>query len=59
MCRKKFVLKFKSIVCGQQITYSEEYLIAHILSGDLLSLNESVIFWRFLIFFNILNVFVQ
>ena len=41
MCRKKIVLKFKSIVWGQQITYSEEYLIAHILSGDLLSLNES------------------
>ena len=39
--------------------YSEEYLIAHILSGDLLSLNESVIFWRFFIIFNILNVFVQ
>ena len=59
MCHKKIVLKFKSIVCGQQITYSEEYLIAHILSGDLLSLNESVIFWRFFIIFNILNVFVQ
>ena len=29
------------------------------LSGDLLSLNESVIFWRFFIIFNILNVFVQ
>ena len=59
MCRKKIVLKFKSIICRQQITYSEEYSIAHILSGDLLSLNESVIFWRFFISFNILNVFVH
>ena len=34
-------------------------IIVHILSGDLLSLNESVIFWTFFIIFNILNVFVQ
>ena len=31
----------------------------YILWGDLLSLNENVIFWRFFIIFNILNVFVQ
>ena len=39
--------------------YSKEYIIAHILSGDSLGLNENVIFWRFFIIFNILNVFVQ
>ena len=33
-------------------------MIVHILSGDLLSLNENLIFWRFFIIFNILNVFV-
>ena len=62
MCHNKIVLKFKSIFIfywGRQITYSEEYIIAHILSGDLLSLNENAIFWRFFIIFNILNVFVQ
>ena len=59
MCRKKIGLKFKSIEMRTTKTYSEEYLIAHILSGDLLSLNESVIFWRFFIIFNILIVFVQ
>ena len=40
------------------ITCSEKYIIIHILSGDLLSLYENVIFWRFFIIFNISNVFV-
>ena len=38
------------------MTYSEKYIIIHILRGDLLNLNENVIFWRLLIIFNILNV---
>ena len=59
MCHKKIVLKFKSIVMRKKIVYSEKYIIVHILSGDLLSLNENVIFWRFFIIFNILNVFVR
>ena len=33
-------------------------MIIYILWGDLLSLNENVILWRFFIIFNILNVFV-
>ena len=36
-----------------------KYIIIYILWGNLLSLNENVIFWRFFIIFNILNVFVQ
>ena len=44
---------------NNKITYSEKYIIVHILSGDLLSLNENVIFWRFFLIFNILNVFVR
>ena len=59
MCHKKIVLKFKSIVMRTTNYYLEEYIIAHILSGDLFGLNENVIFWRFFIIFNILNVFVQ
>ena len=59
MCHKKIVLKFKSIVMRTTNNLSEEYIIAHILSGDLLGLNENVIFWRFFMIFNILNVFVQ
>ena len=47
---KQIVLKIKSIVI--------KYVIIHILSGDLLSLYENVIFWRFFIIFNISNVFV-
>ena len=39
-----------------EVRYSEKYIIIHILRGDFLSLNESVIFWRFFIIFNILNV---
>ena len=40
------------------MTYSEKYIIIHVLRGDLLSSNENVIFWRFFIISNILNVFV-
>ena len=59
MCHKKILVKCKTIVIGQTITHSEKYIIVHILRGDLLSLNENVIFWRFFIIFDILNVFVQ
>ena len=41
MGHKKNRLKTKSIV-----TYPEKYITLHILSGDLLSLNENVIFWK-------------
>ena len=34
-------------------------MIIYISWGDLLSLNENVIFWRFFIIFNILNVLVR
>ena len=44
---------------NNKIKCSEKYIIVYILSGDLLSLNKNVIFWRFLITFNILNVFVR
>ena len=59
--KKKKKKRFKNqINCNekQQITYSEKYIIVLILSGDL-SLTVNVIFWRFFIFFNILNVFVR
>ena len=36
-------------------TYSEKYIIIYILRGDLLSFNQGVIFWRFVIIFNILK----
>ena len=54
--------RFKNLIncnADNKITYSEKYIIVHILSSDLLSLNKNVIFWRFFITFNILNVFVR
>ena len=59
MCHKKIVLKFKSTVMRTTNNLFRRVHNAHILSGELLNLNESVIFWRFFIIFNILNVFVQ
>ena len=56
--KKRFKMQIHCNV-DDKINYSEEYTIAHILNGDLLSLNENVIFWRFFIIFNILNVLVK
>ena len=39
-------------------TYSDKDIIMHILRGDLLSFNKNVMFWRFFIIFNILNISV-
>ena len=55
---RKNRFKSKSIVMQTTNNLSEKYIIIHILRGDLLSLNENVIFWRFFIIFNILNVSV-
>ena len=60
MCYKRIVLKTKSIVMRTtNNVFRKVLIILHILSGDLLSLNKNVIFWRFFITFNILNVFVR
>ena len=59
MCPKKIVLKFKSIVRRTKNNVFGKVHNCSILSGDLFSLNENVIFWRFFIIFNILNVFVR
>ena len=50
MCPKKIVLKFKSIVMRTTNNVFRKVHNCGILSGDLLSLNENVIFWFFLLF---------
>ena len=63
MCYKQIVLKTKSIVMRTtNNVFRKVHNFTHFkifLSGDLLSLNKNVIFWRFFITFNILNVFVR
>ena len=58
VCHEKIVLKIKSIVMRTANSlFRKVHNYTHF-KGDLLSFNENVMFWRFFIIFNILNVFV-
>ena len=59
MCHEKIVLKIKSIVIRTANNlFRKVHNYTHF-KGDLISFNESAIFWRFFIIFNILNVSVR
>ena len=59
VCHEKIVLKSKSIVIRTANNlFRKVHNYTHF-KGELLSFNENVIFWRFLIIFNILNVSVR
>ena len=54
MCHEKIVLKIKSIVIRTANNlFGKVHNYTHF-KGDLISFNESAIFWRFFIIFNIL-----
>ena len=58
MCHEKIVLRIKSIVIRTAHNlFRKVHNYTHF-KRDLLSFNESAIFWRFFIIFNILNVSV-
>ena len=59
MCPKKIVLKFKSIVMRTTNNVFRKVHNCSILSGDLLSLNENVIFWRFFYYFQYFERFLS
>ena len=59
MCHKKIVLKFKSTIMRTTNNLFRKVHNCIFFNGDLLSLTENVIFWRFFIIFNILKVLVR
>ena len=59
VCHEKIVLKIKSMVIRTANNlFGKVHNCTHF-KGDLISFNESAIFWRFFIIFNILNVSVR
>ena len=59
MSPKKIVLKFKSIVMRTTNNVFRKVHNCSILSGDLLSLNEIVMFWRFFYYFQYFERFLS